>query len=203
MFIFIIVFFSVLIQNWLNKIGSKKNNDYKIYNCSSFSPKKLKIHFPGWIDIFVLWDWVKCCVSFLQGHHDHSLRAIHLLRGPVRGGEGHVLHGQWPALHNEVDRWGRYTFCPFPSICNSSFLLCCKRRPLRDSPGFCEKCHHPEHLFFSVHNSFNLRSFLCNCVRNVHWTQGCRWIFSILKSRLRWPLKVHSSSEIFPLNMTV
>lgn len=45
---------------------------------------------------------------FLQGHHDYPFWAIHLIWGSVRGSEGHVLHGQRPALHHEVDRWGRY-----------------------------------------------------------------------------------------------
>lgn len=66
------------------------------------------------------WKSNKTKMSSLQGHHDHSFWAVHLIRGSVRGGEGHVLHGQRPTLHHEVDRWGRCVFstlhCLPPSL---------------------------------------------------------------------------------------
>lgn len=105
---------------------------------------------------------------------------------------------QWSGSMRKV----HFLSFPFPSV-TLPFSCAVKEDRSEIRQDSVRKCHHPEHHFFSVHNSFNLRSFLCNCVRNVHWTQGFRSIFSIMKSRLRWPLKVHSSSEIFPLNMTV
>lgn len=50
------------------------------------------------------------CFLSLQGHHDHSLWAIHLIRGSIWGSERHVFHGQRSAFHHEVDRRGRYVY---------------------------------------------------------------------------------------------
>lgn len=83
-----------------------------------------------------------------------------------------------------IDEEGTLSVLSLPSV-TLPFSCAVKEDRSEIGQDSVRKCHHPEYHFFSVHNSFNLRSFLCNCVRNVHWTQGCRWIFSILKSRLR------------------
>lgn len=81
-----------------------------------------------WYIFFIIWN-----LSSLQGHHDHSFWAVHLIWGSVRRGEGHVLHGQRPALHHEVDRWGRYVF----SSIFYYFSICTSRRPARIAGFFC------------------------------------------------------------------
>lgn len=82
-----------------------------------------------------------------------------------------------------IDEEGALSALFLPSV--TLPFSCAVKEDLRDSPGFCEKMPPSRASFFSVHNSFNLSSFLCYCVRNVHWTQGYRSMFSILESRQR------------------